>query len=107
MEHKVPNRRDDIIDYEDGDQEDGELPDLHTLSTTNEFASVYEQVEENIDVNTAQELEKVQVEDVEMDYDYDIDHSNTKETLQWSLAKGPFLVCSKQQGGGILSHFAL
>ncbi|GJS25330.1 hypothetical protein Tco_0453962 [Tanacetum coccineum] len=69
IEHEVPNRCDDITDYEDSDQEDGELH-----------------------VNTAQELEEVHVEDVEMDEDYDIDHSNTKEALQWSPAKDPFLV---------------
>nr|GEU36373.1 hypothetical protein [Tanacetum cinerariifolium] len=46
---------------EDSDQEDGELPDLPTFSDTNEFASVCEQVEENIDVNTARELEEVKV----------------------------------------------
>ncbi|GKD74527.1 hypothetical protein Tco_1332809 [Tanacetum coccineum] len=51
MEHEVPNRCDDITDYEDSDQEDGELPDLPTFSATNVFASVYEQVEENIDVS--------------------------------------------------------
>ncbi|GJZ75752.1 hypothetical protein Tco_0640217 [Tanacetum coccineum] len=49
MEHEVLNRCDDITDYEDSDQEDGELPDLPTFSATNEFASVCEQVEENID----------------------------------------------------------
>nr|GEV00713.1 hypothetical protein [Tanacetum cinerariifolium] len=51
---KSEMRCDDITDYEDSDQEDGELPDLPTFSSTNEFASVCEQVEENIDVNTAQ-----------------------------------------------------
>ncbi|GJR26526.1 hypothetical protein Tco_1102758 [Tanacetum coccineum] len=71
MEHEVPNRCDDITDYEDSEQED---------------------VEENIDVDTARELEEVQMEDVEMDEDYDIDHSNTEEALQWSPAKDPFLV---------------
>ncbi|GJT52636.1 hypothetical protein Tco_0978793 [Tanacetum coccineum] len=45
MEHEVPNRCDDITNYEDSDQEDGELPDLPTFSPTNEFASVCEQVE--------------------------------------------------------------
>ncbi|GKE56861.1 hypothetical protein Tco_1496046, partial [Tanacetum coccineum] len=69
---------DDITNYEDSDQEDGELSDLPTFSATNEFTSVCEQVEENIDVNIARELEEVQVEDVEMDEDYDIDHSNTE-----------------------------
>ncbi|GJU45761.1 hypothetical protein Tco_1203027 [Tanacetum coccineum] len=95
LEHEVPNRRDDITDYEDNNEEDGELPDLPTFSATNEFASACEQVKENIDVNTAWELEEVQVENFEMDDDYDIDHSNTEKTLQWSLAKYPFLVCMK------------
>ncbi|GKE10311.1 hypothetical protein Tco_1413862 [Tanacetum coccineum] len=44
IEHKVPNRCDDITDYEDSDHEDGELPDLPTFSATNEFASICEQV---------------------------------------------------------------
>ncbi|GKA25781.1 hypothetical protein Tco_0711890 [Tanacetum coccineum] len=60
--------------------------------TLKEYAR-YELVEENIDVNTARELEEVQVKDVEMDEDGDIDYSNTEETLQWSPAKDPFLVC--------------
>ncbi|GKC90466.1 hypothetical protein Tco_1151115 [Tanacetum coccineum] len=47
---------DDITDYVDYDQEDGKLPDLPTFSATNEFSSVCEQGEENIDVNTTQEL---------------------------------------------------
>ncbi|GJT25935.1 hypothetical protein Tco_0895872 [Tanacetum coccineum] len=76
MEHEVLNRCDDITDYEDSDQEDGELPNLPTFSATNELSSVCEQVKENIDVNTARELEEV-----EMDEDHDIYHSNTKETL--------------------------
>nr|GEZ86385.1 hypothetical protein [Tanacetum cinerariifolium] len=59
MEHEVPNRCDNITDYEDSDQEDGELPDLPNFFVTNEFASVCEQVKENIDVNTAQELKEV------------------------------------------------
>nr|GEW89438.1 hypothetical protein [Tanacetum cinerariifolium] len=93
IKHEVPNRCDDITDYEDSDQEDGELSDLSTFSTTNEFASACEQVKENIDVNTARELEEVQVENIEMDDDYNIDHSNTEETLQFS-----------QQGNGIQGH---
>ncbi|GJW74436.1 hypothetical protein Tco_0133806 [Tanacetum coccineum] len=36
---------------------------------------------------------EVQMEDVEMHEDYKIDHSNTEEALQWTLAKDPFLVC--------------
>ncbi|GKD76856.1 hypothetical protein Tco_1339477 [Tanacetum coccineum] len=82
IKHEVTNRYDDITDYEDSDQEDGELPDFPTFPATNEFASVCEQGEDNIDFNTARELEEVQVEDVEMDEDYDIDHSNTKEAIQ-------------------------
>ncbi|GKF81838.1 hypothetical protein Tco_0240440, partial [Tanacetum coccineum] len=81
MEHEVPNRCDDITDYKDSDQEDGELPNLHTFSATNEFASVCEQVQENIEVNTARELEEVEIENVKMNDDYDIDYSNTEETL--------------------------
>ncbi|GKF60007.1 hypothetical protein Tco_0176793 [Tanacetum coccineum] len=52
VEHEVPHQCDDktldITDYEDSDPEDGELPDLFIFSATNEFASIYEQVEENI-----------------------------------------------------------
>ncbi|GJT16892.1 hypothetical protein Tco_0875598 [Tanacetum coccineum] len=92
IEREVPHRCDDITDYEDSDHDDGELPDLSTFSAINKFASVCEHVKENIDANTARELQEVQVKDVEMDKDYDIYHSNTEETLQWSLAKDPFLV---------------
>nr|GEV69065.1 hypothetical protein [Tanacetum cinerariifolium] len=41
MKYEVLNRCDDITDYEDSDQEDGELPDL--FSATNAFGSVCEQ----------------------------------------------------------------
>ncbi|GJX26546.1 putative reverse transcriptase domain-containing protein [Tanacetum coccineum] len=92
MEHEVPNRCNGITNYEDSDQEDGKLPDLPTFSTTSKFASVCEQGEDNIDVNTAHELEEVQVKEIEMDEDYDIDHSNIKEAIQWSPAQDPFLV---------------
>ncbi|GJY95132.1 hypothetical protein Tco_0511493 [Tanacetum coccineum] len=47
---QVPNRRDDVNDFEDYDQEDGKLPDLPTFSDTDEFASNSEQVKENIDI---------------------------------------------------------
>ncbi|GJT32639.1 hypothetical protein Tco_0923058 [Tanacetum coccineum] len=90
MEHEVPNRCDDINDYEDCDQENGELLDLPTFSATNEIASDSEQVEENIDI--ANEKEEIPMKDIEMDENHDIDHSGTKEALQWSLAKDPFLV---------------
>ncbi|GJU71112.1 hypothetical protein Tco_1262517 [Tanacetum coccineum] len=83
MEHEVPNRCDDITDYEDSDQEDGELLDLPTYSATNEFL----------------------VEDVEIDEDYDIDHSNTKEALQWSPAKDPFLLIQVDTHGVVLGLY--
>ncbi|GJU39068.1 hypothetical protein Tco_1192025 [Tanacetum coccineum] len=73
MEHEVPNRCDDVNDFEDYDQEDGELPDLPTFFATNEFASNSEQVEENIDI--AKEKEEVPMKDIEMDENHDIDHS--------------------------------
>ncbi|GJX73128.1 hypothetical protein Tco_0311723 [Tanacetum coccineum] len=51
-EHEVPYKYDDktmdITDYEDSDQEDGELLDLPTFSATNVFASICEQVKEDI-----------------------------------------------------------
>ncbi|GJW04752.1 hypothetical protein Tco_1563608 [Tanacetum coccineum] len=90
MEHEVPNRCDDINDYEDCDQENGELLDLPTFSAANEIASDCEQVEENIDIT--EEKEKVPIKDVKMDENHDIDHSGIEEALQWSLAKDPFLV---------------
>ncbi|GKC63677.1 hypothetical protein Tco_1096275 [Tanacetum coccineum] len=74
---------DDITDYVDSDQEDGELHDLPIFPASNEFASDSEQVEENIDI--AEEKEEVPMKDVEMDETHDIDHSSTKEALQWSL----------------------
>ncbi|GJU84741.1 hypothetical protein Tco_1292287 [Tanacetum coccineum] len=83
-EHEVPNRCDDktanITDYEDSDQEDGELPDLPTFSSTNVFASACEQVD--IDISIAKEKEEVPIEDVEMVEDHKIDHSKTKHALQ-------------------------
>ncbi|GKC13935.1 hypothetical protein Tco_1010717, partial [Tanacetum coccineum] len=65
MEHEVPNRCDDINDYEDSDQENGELLDLPTFSATNEISSDSKQVEENIDI--AKEKEEIPMKDVEMD----------------------------------------
>ncbi|GJW88419.1 hypothetical protein Tco_0163759 [Tanacetum coccineum] len=89
-EHEVPHRCDDktvdITNYKDSDHEDGELPDLFIFSATNEFASVCEQVEENINIRIAEEKEEGHMEDVETDENYDIDDSCTKEALQWSLA---------------------
>ncbi|GKA08457.1 hypothetical protein Tco_0687788 [Tanacetum coccineum] len=65
MEYEVPNRCDDINDYEDCDQEIGELLDLPNFYATNEIASDSEQVEENIDI--VEEKEEVPMKDVEMD----------------------------------------
>ncbi|GJY76018.1 hypothetical protein Tco_0481134 [Tanacetum coccineum] len=42
--------RDDVNDFKDYDQQDGELLDLPTFSATDEFTSNSEQVEENIDI---------------------------------------------------------
>ncbi|GJZ10825.1 hypothetical protein Tco_0545584 [Tanacetum coccineum] len=85
-EHKVPHRCDDktidITNYEDSDHEGCELTDLPIFSASNEFASICEQVEENIDINIAEEKEQVPMKDVEMDKNHDIDHSSTKEVLQ-------------------------
>ncbi|GJT01979.1 hypothetical protein Tco_0823148 [Tanacetum coccineum] len=57
MEHEVPNRCNEETD------------------------------EENINVSTTEEIEEVLIEDVEIDEDHDVDHSKTKEELQWILAK--------------------
>ncbi|GJR39772.1 hypothetical protein Tco_1215456 [Tanacetum coccineum] len=85
MEYEVSNRCDDetvdITDYEDSDQDDGEIPNYPAFSVTNVFASVCEQVDENIDISKPKEKKEVQVEDVVMDEYYDIDHLNTEETL--------------------------
>ncbi|GJY55292.1 hypothetical protein Tco_0454407 [Tanacetum coccineum] len=95
MEHEFPNRCDDemvdIIDYEDSDHKDSELPDLPTFFATDKFASVYKQVEENISI--AKEKEEAPMEYVEIDEDQDINHSHSgaKDPSQWSLAKRPFL----------------
>nr|GEU78267.1 hypothetical protein [Tanacetum cinerariifolium]GEU79732.1 hypothetical protein [Tanacetum cinerariifolium] len=59
-------------DHEDGDQEDGKLPDFPTFSITHVFASVCEKVDENIDISIVKEKEEVPVEDVEMDGDHDV-----------------------------------
>ncbi|GJY16566.1 hypothetical protein Tco_0386988 [Tanacetum coccineum] len=97
--HEVPHRCDDktidITGYEDIDHKDDELLDLPIFFATNKFASVCEQVDENIDndIRIVEEKEEVPMEDDEMDDD--IDHSNTNEALQCSLAKDPFLVCTE------------
>nr|GEX63695.1 hypothetical protein [Tanacetum cinerariifolium] len=89
MEHEFQTG-DDIINYVDSDQKDGELLDPSTFLASNEFPSDSEQVEENIDI--AEEKEEVPMKDVEMDENHNIDHLGTEEALQWSLAKDPFLV---------------
>ncbi|GJS33058.1 hypothetical protein Tco_0531440 [Tanacetum coccineum] len=85
-EHEFRNRCDYKIventDHEDGGQEDGELSDLPSFFVTNVFASVCEQVDENIDISIAGEKEEVPMEDIEMDEDHDVDHLNTKKVLQ-------------------------
>ncbi|GKC31440.1 hypothetical protein Tco_1038734 [Tanacetum coccineum] len=80
MELEVLNRCDDINDYEDCDQENGELLNLPTFSATNEIASDSEQVEENIDI--AEEKEEVPMKDIKMDENHDLDHLGTEEALQ-------------------------
>ncbi|GKC98185.1 hypothetical protein Tco_1168460, partial [Tanacetum coccineum] len=65
----------DIINYEDSDHEDNELPDLPTFFATDKIASVYKQVEENISI--AEEKEEAPMEYVEIDEDQDIDHSHS------------------------------
>ncbi|GJR49850.1 putative ribonuclease H-like domain-containing protein [Tanacetum coccineum] len=88
MEHEVPytcdNKTVDITDYEDSDHKDGELHDLPIFSAS------------------LMSLLEVPIEDDEMDDD--VDHSNTNEALQWSLAKDPFLVCIelKEQSSFVL-----
>nr|GEY18956.1 hypothetical protein [Tanacetum cinerariifolium] len=89
MEHEFQTG-DDITNYVDSDQKDGELLDPPTFLATNEFPSDSEQVEENIDIT--EEKEEVPMKDVEMDENHNIDHLGTEEALQWSLAKDPFLV---------------
>ncbi|GJW07123.1 hypothetical protein Tco_1569546 [Tanacetum coccineum] len=80
IEHEVPNMCDDITNYEDSDQEDGELTDLPTFSATDVFASVCEHVD--IDISIAREKEDVSKEDVEMDEDHKINHSMTNNAFQ-------------------------
>ncbi|GKB33843.1 hypothetical protein Tco_0873244 [Tanacetum coccineum] len=86
MEHEFLNRCDDetldITDYEDSDHEDSELHGLPTFFATDNFASVYKQIEENISI--VEEKEEAPMEDVEMDEDQDIDHSHsgTKDASQ-------------------------
>nr|GEW62845.1 hypothetical protein [Tanacetum cinerariifolium] len=82
----------DTTDYEDSDHEDGDLSDLPIFFAINEFSSVCERVDENIDISIVEKDEKAPMEDVEMNENHNIDHSDSKETLQWSLAKDPFLV---------------
>ncbi|GJZ97839.1 hypothetical protein Tco_0670292 [Tanacetum coccineum] len=62
------------------------------------------QVDENIDISIAREIEEVRVEDVEMDENHDVDHSKTKEALQWSLAKDPFLVLMETKDHSLEYH---
>nr|GEZ55341.1 hypothetical protein [Tanacetum cinerariifolium] len=83
MEHEVPNRCDNITDYEDSDQEDGELPDLPNFFATNEFASVCEQVEENIDVLTAK---KWNPRSHQLGFMWGYEFAQDTRVKRWSLA---------------------
>ncbi|GKA12435.1 hypothetical protein Tco_0691981 [Tanacetum coccineum] len=95
MKHEeVPNRCDEETVGDTGHESCNPL-NFPTFSVTNVFASVCMQDDKNININTTEEIEEVQVEDVGMDENHDIDPSNTKEMLQMSLAKDPVLVCMK------------
>ncbi|GJX69071.1 hypothetical protein Tco_0304798 [Tanacetum coccineum] len=76
----------------DTDQEDGDLLDFPIFIVTNVFASVCEQVKENINVSIENEKEEVHMKDVEMDENHDVDHLKTNEELQWYLTKDNVLV---------------
>ncbi|GJY17378.1 hypothetical protein Tco_0388869 [Tanacetum coccineum] len=80
MEHEVPNRRDEET-VGDTKHESGNLLNFPIFPVTNKFASVCIQDDENINVSTIEEIEEVHVEDVEMDENHDVDHSNTNEAL--------------------------
>ncbi|GKE28031.1 hypothetical protein Tco_1443415 [Tanacetum coccineum] len=105
-EHEVQNRCDDktvdITDYEDIDQEDGELPNLPTFFVTNVFASVCEQMDENIDISVAGEMEEVQAEDFQMDENHDVCsletltrlHSSTR-AIEWFKRPVAYAKCNR------------
>ncbi|GJZ51999.1 hypothetical protein Tco_0606514 [Tanacetum coccineum] len=80
MEHEVPNRHDEET-VGDTKHESGNLLNFLIFPVTNKFASVCIQDDENINVSTIEEIEEVHVEDVEMDENHDVDHSNTNEAL--------------------------
>ncbi|GJX04036.1 hypothetical protein Tco_0189952 [Tanacetum coccineum] len=98
MEHEeVPNRCDEET-VGNMDHESGNLLNFPTFLITNEIASDCIQEEENIIVSTTKEIEEVKVEDVEMNENHDVDYSNTKEALQWSLDEDPFFVFIEPRG---------
>ncbi|GJR67432.1 hypothetical protein Tco_0013497 [Tanacetum coccineum] len=80
MEHEVPNRCDDEI-VEDTTHESSNLLNFPTFLVTNEFASVCKQDVDNINYITTSEKKEVHDEEVEMDENHDVDHSNIKEAL--------------------------
>ncbi|GJU88338.1 hypothetical protein Tco_1300761 [Tanacetum coccineum] len=98
MEHEeVPNRCDEET-VGDTNHESGNLLNFPTFPVTNEIVSDCIQEEENIIVSTTEGLEEVKVEDVEMDENHNVDHSNTKKVLQCSLVEDPFFVYMEPEG---------
>nr|GEV62669.1 RNA-directed DNA polymerase, eukaryota [Tanacetum cinerariifolium] len=110
--------RNRILVYPDSDEEDEEyctqpplLPCFQTPQPCATFNFVYHNSHNELDIDNmtleeyaryelaiiAKEKEEVQVEDIEMDENHDIDHSTTKEALQWSLEKDPFLFLMEPQ----------
>ncbi|GJY42098.1 hypothetical protein Tco_0429368 [Tanacetum coccineum] len=125
--------RNKILVYPDSDEEDEEycslpplLPCFQTPQPCSTFNYVYHNIHSEVDIENMtleeyaryelamsamkSEIQEVQIEDVKMDEDYGIDHSNIEEELQWSPAKYPFLVVMElddqfsQQGNGIRGH---
>ncbi|GJV22289.1 hypothetical protein Tco_1371309 [Tanacetum coccineum] len=80
MEHEVLNRCDDET-VKDTAHESGNLLNFPTFLVTNEFASVCKHDVDNINDNTAREKKEVHEEEVKMDENHDVDHSNIKEAL--------------------------
>ncbi|GJY38729.1 hypothetical protein Tco_0425093 [Tanacetum coccineum] len=92
MEQEEIMNESDSEKARDIDQENGDLLSFLVFLVTNIFASVYEQVVENMNVNTSREKKEVHVEDVEMDEDHKVDVTKNNKALQWGLGEDPFLV---------------
>nr|GEV49632.1 Gag-Pol polyprotein [Tanacetum cinerariifolium] len=99
----VAPTRNRILVYPDSDEEDKDccslpplLPCFKTLQPCATLKPIHHNNhnEVNIESMTLEEyeLEEVRVEEVEMDKDFDINHSNTKEAIQQSHAHDPFVV---------------